>query len=196
MKQRSELGAAWHRQMKARRVAEYDSNPSRCKRCDAALPYEKRKNKFCCHSCAASSNNVGVRRHGEPGMDVKCLNCGGVTTNTKFCKLSCCREYQKSDRERKLFETGVLNCGPRRRKASLINVRGHRCEVCGLSEWMGKEMPLVCDHINGNSEDNRVENLRLLCGNCNMQTDTFAGRNPKGSGRFYRRQLYRQGRAW
>jgi 5-methylcytosine-specific restriction endonuclease McrA len=36
---------------------------------------------------------------------------------------------------------------------------------------------MVLDHINGIPNDNRIENLRFLCPNCNSQTDTFAGRN-------------------
>jgi hypothetical protein len=37
------------------------------------------------------------------------------------------------------------------------------------------------DHINGDKHDNRLENLRILCGNCHMQTPTYCGRN-KGNG--------------
>jgi hypothetical protein len=40
---------------------------------------------------------------------------------------------------------------------------------------------MVLDHINGVPNDNRLENLRFLCPNCNSQTDTFAGRNVKFS---------------
>ena len=36
---------------------------------------------------------------------------------------------------------------------------------------------MVLDHINGINNDHRLENLRMLCPNCNSQQDTFAGRN-------------------
>lgn len=56
----------------------------------------------------------------------------------------------------------------------------NKCAVCGTPpEWRGKILSLVLDHINGVSNDNRLENLRLLCPNCNSQTPTFAGRNNK-----------------
>lgn len=47
------------------------------------------------------------------------------------------------------------------------------CEKCGQSEeWMGKKMSLILDHVNGVNNDNRLENLRILCPNCNATLDT------------------------
>jgi hypothetical protein len=51
------------------------------------------------------------------------------------------------------------------------------CALCKIAEWKGIKLILVLDHINGVNNDNRLENLRLLCPNCNSQTDTFCGRN-------------------
>jgi Zn finger protein HypA/HybF involved in hydrogenase expression len=54
------------------------------------------------------------------------------------------------------------------------------CEKCGIkNEWKGNYLSLVLDHKNGVSDDYRLDNLRLLCPNCNSQTDTFTGRNRK-----------------
>jgi 5-methylcytosine-specific restriction endonuclease McrA len=52
-----------------------------------------------------------------------------------------------------------------------------KCSECALAEWRGSPLALVLDHINGEARDHRLENLRLLCPNCNSQTATFAGRN-------------------
>ena len=51
----------------------------------------------------------------------------------------------------------------------------YRCAVCGLkSRWQSKSLTLVLDHINGVNNDNRLQNLRFLCPNCNSQTNTFS----------------------
>lgn len=67
-------------------------------------------------------------------------------------------------------------------KKNLINkgLLKNQCYMCGLSPlWNGKRLVLVLDHINGKNSDNRIENLRLLCPNCNSQTDTFCGRSKR-----------------
>jgi len=54
------------------------------------------------------------------------------------------------------------------------------CYECGQPpEWNGKPLALQLEHINGVSNDNRLENLAILCPNCHSQTDTFAGKNKK-----------------
>ncbi len=53
-----------------------------------------------------------------------------------------------------------------------------KCELCGQDEnWLGKKMSLILDHINGVHNDNRIENLRIVCPNCNATLDTHCGKN-------------------
>ena len=54
------------------------------------------------------------------------------------------------------------------------------CSVCKqLPLWNGKPLTLQLDHINGKSDDNRIENLRMICPNCHSQTETFSGKSRK-----------------
>ena len=54
--------------------------------------------------------------------------------------------------------------------------------ICGLSEWMNQTLPLVCDHIDGDSKNNNLNNFRIICNNCDSILPTFKGKN-RGNGR-------------
>lgn len=52
-----------------------------------------------------------------------------------------------------------------------------KCEICGITKWMGKEITMHLHHIDGNHTNNNLKNLQVLCPNCHSQTENFAGRN-------------------
>lgn len=51
------------------------------------------------------------------------------------------------------------------------------CEKCLLTEWMGFPIPLELHHLNGIHDDNRLENLQILCSNCHSLTENFGNKN-------------------
>lgn len=59
------------------------------------------------------------------------------------------------------------------------NLIPYKCVICGITEWLGKNLSLELDHINGINNDNRLENLRFLCPNCHSQTVTYGSKNQK-----------------
>jgi hypothetical protein len=51
------------------------------------------------------------------------------------------------------------------------------CNRCGGTEWLGQPIPLELEHRDGNSANNSLENLELLCPNCHALTPTYRGKN-------------------
>lgn len=56
-------------------------------------------------------------------------------------------------------------------------IKENKCEECSISSWNGKILNCELDHINGNSTDHSISNLKMLCPNCHSQTETYAGKN-------------------
>lgn len=78
----------------------------------------------------------------------------------------------------------------------LLDAQGHVCALClGGTLWRGMELRLVLDHVDGDSSNNRRDNLRLVCPNCDSQLPTFKARN-RGKGRAWRRQRYADGKSY
>lgn len=57
------------------------------------------------------------------------------------------------------------------------NIKANICEVCGITEWNGISINMQLDHIDGNSHNHSLENLRMICPNCHSQTETYCGKN-------------------
>lgn len=109
----------------------------------------------------------------------------GLSTNhwkrtgsaTRLSLNECLREnstYSRVKLKQRLITAGLLK-----------NV----CALCGCDPvWMGKPLVLRLDHENGVNDDGRLENLRLLCPNCDSQSSTYCGRNKKSPDRSDKRK--------
>lgn len=56
-------------------------------------------------------------------------------------------------------------------------IKRHECECCGLTKWLDNPISLELDHIDGNRNNHKLSNLRILCPNCHSQTSTYRGKN-------------------
>ena len=58
----------------------------------------------------------------------------------------------------------------------------HTCSCCGIksNDWQGKPIVIELDHINGVTNDSRLDNLRMLCPNCHSQTPNYKNRRNSG----------------
>jgi hypothetical protein len=129
-----------------------------------------------------------------------CIFCGTEVSrqSIKYCSNVCQRNYEHAINVRGVLETGSFDGflqTDRTRKKVLITIRGHRCEICGLELWRNQPVPLVFDHVNGDSSDNSLSNTRLVCGNCDMQLPTYKNKN-SGNGRASRRKRYADGKSY
>jgi hypothetical protein len=76
-----------------------------------------------------------------------------------------------------VFVTGDRNRSHLKARLLRMGVKTNACELCGISTWRGQPLSLALHHVNGRGQDNRLENLQLLCPNCHSQTENFGGRN-------------------
>lgn len=78
-----------------------------------------------------------------------------------------------------LTENSHHNPGHLKKRLVKENRIIYQCSIqeCEISNWKGAPISLHLDHINGDSSDNRLINLRLLCPNCHSQTSTYCGKN-------------------
>lgn len=157
---------------------------------------KKSKNIFCSQSCSAVFNNKKRGYKSEKvELNKKCV-CGIlIKSNRKYCTIKCQAHEKTNKTFDKIESNNYFVKSNKQYKSYLIAKRGHRCEMCSFTEWGGKPILLILDHIDGNSDNFELENLRIICSNCDTLTPTYKNRN-KGKGRFARRQRYRDGKSF
>lgn len=145
------------------------------------------KSKFCSRKCKDTFKK-------QKRKIFKCLYCKKeffekFSSANKFCNSKCCGLYRKELNTTEKVLLGKSNNNKKIREY-LLKTRGQNCEVCLCpSAHNGKPLVLQVHHKDGNSDNNKLKNIQLLCPNCHSQTDTFCTRNKKYASRnLYNRQ--------
>lgn len=184
----AKLGGETSKERSREKEKLYNLNPKRCRHCNETLPYKKRKFQFCNHSCSAKFNNFGnSKRHlgyfseyENIGYEKKCEYCDKVVKRSRKIRVEqrvfCCSKHAK------LYNTEQkLKNGQHIKDATLryylMNIRDQKCEDCGLDKWKDRPIPLDVHHKDGDSKNNSMENLQLLCKNCHALTDNYGAKN-------------------
>lgn len=125
----------------------------------------------------------------------KCNNCGKLhLTKNLFCGKTCRDEFRFKENLKRVKKGLIPDTNRETIKKVILKLRGHECEICHNAEWQGQKIPLILDHIDGSHENNKLENLRLVCPNCDAQLPTYKSKN-RGKGRknrtieYYKAQL-------
>lgn len=129
-------------------------------------------------------NELGLRAAGRnfKSLRVKLLKYNLYTSfriKTNKKRVQRMHALHKIPLNKKLVRNSTYdNRGNLKRELIKKKLLKNKCAICGMPPiWNNKKLVLILDHINGIHNDHRLKNLRLLCPNCNSQTDTFCGRN-------------------
>jgi hypothetical protein len=127
-----------------------------------------------------------------------CFKCGAECHRKaiRYCSNQCQQDFEWLARKAEIKRAGKIDNGaPRTAKRYMLETCGHRCSICGVADWQGKPIPVVLDHIDGNASNWSLTNLRLVCGNGDMQLPTYKSKN-RGKGRAWRRDRYAAGTSY
>jgi hypothetical protein len=176
-----------------------------CKTCGVLFKktlteFNKNKNHFCSRSCSATFNNLNIARNlkGIVGSlyikkeDKFCKNCNKKLDYQKsFCCNDCQGEHKRKENFKKI-ENGNTTLYHKNYRNYLIDKYGEKCMKCNWSEThpITGKVPVQMNHKDGNSENNSLDNLELLCPNCHSLTPNYGSLNT-GNGRT-KRQEYRK----
>lgn len=178
---------------KQKRIDNYNKNPKFCQYCGNPISYDNRRNgKFCSQSCFAFNKN---KYSTKTVLDKQCKTCvNKFPTTYENRAVDHCTDCIKNLSYRITYKNAKnitqLKTDAKRRMF-LIHKLGHYCHICKNTSWNNVPIPLELDHIDGNSENNIEENLRVICPNCHTLTVTYKGKN-KGKGRTKRMEKYNE----
>ena len=127
-------------------------------------------------------------------FEKQCEVCGKIFTtknkNARFCCNKCSALNAHLNAYNDFLQNNEKYCRgnytPKGFKQEFLNEQDNKCAICGCkNEHNGKPLTFVLDHIDGDASNNKRENLRLICPNCDSQLETFKSKNKNSKRRNY-----------
>jgi endogenous inhibitor of DNA gyrase (YacG/DUF329 family) len=151
-----------------------------CKHCRVIFSLDREAQRNRRQFCSIKCNNQSRTKNGP----ATCLNCKveykARGKGKKYCSRDCyvtCKNKELLDRSIDLLGQGKLNDRRVVKKTMVAIGIDYVCTGCSISSWQEKPLTLILDHINGDSSNNSLDNLRFVCPNCDSQSTYFKGRN-------------------
>lgn len=130
------------------------------------------QDKFCSRECACKSRTI-VRI---------CKNCGKEYKSSHkglFCSCICSADYYSKQKYKRILDgdTSIMRSSFSPTNTAykyIIKEQNSKCAICGmLNIWQDKPIKFIVDHIDGDASNNKRDNLRCICPNCDSQLDTY-----------------------
>ena len=145
-----------------------------------------------------------IPTYSKTKRSMTCINCGmekkekrgraswgrNKTIEMKYCDNTCQLAYENKERIAKLFAGGYIGITlkaiqkqtktgkPNWYKQFMLVWNKYQCQECGVGDiYNGKPFTLQVEHIDGDSKNNDIENLCLICPTCHTQTFSWGQKN-------------------
>lgn len=118
---------------------------------------------------------IGVPRQGNNTKTLKNILISNDIDYSHFTGRARSYETNYIQASEYLDNTKKIKSSKLKEKLLKENLIENKCAICGISMWQDKHITLQLHHIDGNNENNSLENLQLLCPNCHSQTDNYCG---------------------